>query len=60
MEKKYLVFAYDQYYPGGGWSDLKDRFATLEEAQNYIKTSKEHFDFWEIINAETGEDQPVK
>jgi len=30
---RYLLFAGEQYYPGGGWEDYKGTFATLEEAQ---------------------------
>jgi hypothetical protein len=30
-EGRYLLFAGDAYYPGGGWEDFKGRFATAEE-----------------------------
>lgn len=30
--KKYLLFAYDGYYPAGGLRDLAGSFDTLEEA----------------------------
>ena len=32
----YLLFAYDSYYPGGGFNDLVGIFETLEAAQNAV------------------------
>jgi hypothetical protein len=31
--KRFLVFAYDAYYPGGGWTDFQSDHDTLEEAR---------------------------
>ncbi len=31
--KRYLVFCYEQYYPGGGWCDFQGSYDTLEEAK---------------------------
>lgn len=31
--KRFLLFRWDQYYPGGGWSDFAGDFDSLEEAQ---------------------------
>lgn len=32
MRKLFLLFAYDQYYPGGGWSDFVSAHETEEGA----------------------------
>jgi hypothetical protein len=36
--KRFLVFAFDTYYPGGGWTDFEASFDTLEEARAHAKT----------------------
>lgn len=46
--KRYLVFDYSDYYPGGGWDDFVDSFDTLEEARKIESR--------EIIDLETGID----
>ena len=46
--KQYLVFAYDRYYPGGGWSDFKGSFDTEEEAVRYLHATGGQF--WEIVD----------
>ena len=51
--KKYLVFNGYVYYPRGGWSDFKESFRTLEEAQDYVKQWPG--DWWQIVDADTGE-----
>jgi len=33
MDKRYAVFAYDEYYPAGGWNDFVDAFEHLEDAK---------------------------
>ncbi len=30
--KRYLLFKYRTFYPGGGWNDFEGMFDTLEEA----------------------------
>lgn len=32
MLKRFLVFDYSDYYPGGGWNDFEGTFDTIEEA----------------------------
>lgn len=32
---RYLVFAYEAYYPGGGWSDFRRAFNDEQEAVDY-------------------------
>lgn len=34
--KRYLLFAGEDYYPGGGANDLKGDFDTIEEAVNAL------------------------
>lgn len=48
---KYLVFAGDVYYPGGGWSDFKGSFDELEEALVFI--SGLECEWWDIVDRET-------
>lgn len=50
--KRYLVFAYDVYYPSGGWNDFQGSFGTLEEAREKAQELKEQNDFVEIIDLE--------
>lgn len=36
--KRFLVIAYDDYYPMGGLHDVKDSFDTKEEAVQFAET----------------------
>jgi hypothetical protein len=36
--KRFLVFAYDYYYPAGGMNDFVGSYDTMEEAQAIIGT----------------------
>ncbi len=40
MEKRFLLFAGDTYYPQGGWRDFIKSFDTYAEADNHL-SSKE-------------------
>jgi hypothetical protein len=51
--KKFILFLYDQYYPGGGLSDIDDSFDTLEEAK--AAALKRYRDFREIVDRDTWE-----
>lgn len=44
--KRYLVFDFPDYYPGGGWQDFEGSFDTLEEARQLSCR--------QIIDSETG------
>ena len=33
MLKRFLVFSYEEYYPGGGWNDFQSSHDTLEQAK---------------------------
>ena len=50
--KRFVVFGYDDYYPEGGWSDMKDAFDTLEEAWEYACGLKT--DYREIVDLQEG------
>ena len=41
--KRFLVFGYDTYYPGGGLSDCFGSFDTIEEAINAINNDKSDY-----------------
>jgi hypothetical protein len=55
--KRYLLFTYDQYYPGGGSSDVRGDYDTLEEAKESV--SKGWADFKEVLDMETREWIPL-
>ncbi|HUV85208.1 MAG TPA: hypothetical protein VMV86_05815 [Methanosarcinales archaeon] len=38
MLKRYLLFAYDDYYPSGGMNDFVSSFDSLDEIEDFIKT----------------------
>jgi hypothetical protein len=44
--KRYMVFAYDQYYPSGGMNDFKGDFDSLEDESylNWIEQLKQSCD----------------
>lgn len=53
--KKYLVFAFEQYYPRGGFSDFKNSYDTIEEAQaeGRKQIKKYYQDYVQIIDRDT-------
>jgi hypothetical protein len=55
--KQFLLFACSQYYPSGGWNDLKGDFETLDEAkEEWNKYAKEKvYDWGHIVDLKTGE-----
>jgi hypothetical protein len=61
MIKRYVVFAGYYYYPSGGWSDFKDSFDTLEEAEEmalyFYSISK---DWVQIIDLKSGKETYVE
>jgi hypothetical protein len=36
MDKPFLAFGGDQYYPSGGWDDFKGAFSSEEEAYDRV------------------------
>jgi hypothetical protein len=60
----YLLFAGDHYYPSGGWSDLKGRFSSKEEALEFYKAGHRYgddedyvhyWDWYQIVDMESME-----
>lgn len=49
--KRFLLFAGDMYYPGGGWSDFMEDFDSLEEARNGGRQTSD--DWYQIVDTET-------
>lgn len=52
MDRRYLLFSYYGYYPGGGWTDFRSSHITLEEAIAEGKLYTEH-DYVEIVDLDT-------
>jgi len=48
----YLVFAYDNYYPSGGFNDFKFTFKTLDEFEEKINIILNNtvFDYWYVVD----------
>ena len=55
--KRYVVFAYCNYYPSGGWSDCVGSYDTLEQAQQAAEKARvvDRYDLTDIIDLLTGE-----
>ena len=53
--KRYLLFTYDTYYPGGGWCDFDESFDTIDELVDYLKDQNTKADNHNIIDLETGD-----
>ena len=51
--KRYAVFAFDTYYPGGGWSDFVTSHDSVAAATAAATASGR--DHWEIIDLQSGE-----
>lgn len=55
--KRYLVFIYPSYYPGGGWSDFVGSFVSSQEAFDFADAYKgENSGGTEVIDLESEED----
>lgn len=62
--KRFALFCFPSFYPGGGWSDFVDSFESISEAlQSQEAKASEHI---QIIDLQTGEeiskveaDQPI-
>jgi hypothetical protein len=60
---QFLLFAGDEYYPGGGWSDFRGSFKTVEEAEEKANKPTDNewgdcvdrsYDWWHIVDSDTG------
>lgn len=52
--KRYLVFKFYDYYPGGGWNDFKGSFDSLEEAIQEAKVDRKDYDYCQIVDINDG------
>ncbi|GJL93068.1 hypothetical protein [Hyphococcus sp.] len=52
--KRYALFAYDAFYPAGGWGDFVNAFDTAEEA--FKAATKTKREYSEVIDLHTGEE----
>jgi len=50
--KRYLAFAGETYYPGGGWEDYIGTYDTIEEARAVLKEKYNH-GWWQIVDTTT-------
>ena len=48
--KRFLVFAYDEYYPGGGLSDFRGEFDTLDELHESLPSFTSCYDFVDVLD----------
>lgn len=51
--KRYLLFAFDWYYPSGGTNDLIGDFSSPEEAAERIPAFRHHDEF-QLLDTEEG------
>ncbi len=49
--KKYMLFTYDRFYPGGGMNDFKGLFKTIREAKE--AGIKSMADYYQVYNTKT-------
>lgn len=40
-DKRYLIFAFDEFYPAGGFNDKLDSFDNTDDAVDYAINSRE-------------------
>ena len=57
LMKKFIVFAFSQYYPSGGMNDVKGSFDYFEYAEALVQKYKDddYYDHYQIFNAVTRE-----
>lgn len=51
--KRFLLFSGYNYYPNGGWLDLKGSYDTIEEVNDAIVTNPSD-DWYQIVDTTTG------
>lgn len=53
--KRYALFAYDTYYPSGGWHDFLKSYASIEDALTVAKAEwAEHQRNFHIVDLQEG------
>lgn len=50
-EKRFWLFVYDSYYPGGGMSDFKDSYDSIEEVIELIIKEKHLFGNYDLFDS---------
>jgi hypothetical protein len=51
MEKPFILFTGDTYYPGPGWANYRGSFDTLEDALTFaLDPMTSSFDWWQIVD----------
>lgn len=56
--KRWLLFGYDKYYPGGGWTDLLQSYDMYNAAVDaMILNVYGRFDYHQIVDVTTGNAQ---
>lgn len=59
--RKYILFAWDEDYPSGGFNDLRNSFGSIEEAMAFFESNRLDsggcmiYCYGEIINRDTWE-----
>lgn len=48
--KRFLVFGYCTYYPGGGMQDFEGFFLTEEEAMVYVRNNYMKHDYYDVFD----------
>lgn len=51
---RYLLFAYDYYYPIGGWNDFVGHFSTVGEAMAYFEENQSKYSSGHIVDSRNG------
>lgn len=52
---RYAVFAYDGYYPGGGWQDFQGFADTRGEADALAESLVREWDYSQVVDLTSGE-----
>jgi hypothetical protein len=52
--KRYWIFIYDEYYPGGGMEDFNIDFNNIDECNNYLKERDPKL-FYHVFDSVKGE-----
>lgn len=53
--KRFLLFAGEDCCPGGGWSDFRGSYDTVEETRRAWTARTQHYDWWQVIDSTTGQ-----
>jgi hypothetical protein len=52
LQKRYYVFTYNQYYPGGGLEDVEATFDDVEEAIKFAENADD--DYVDVFDKQLG------